>query len=128
MKKTFLALAAACLLANVASAADFTTSMKDMDGKPITVCPQDKPDCGKELTLGEVAIGALNTSFADERDITGEEKFKRGELALRIHKDQHLGLTAEETATVKKLVGKLYTPLVVYQADKLLDPAAAAKK
>jgi hypothetical protein len=103
---------------------DFAALLTDLDGQPIPDCVGN--DCANKpaLTLGVIAIRCLTANFPDEeKSISGEEKFKRGELALRIHKDGKTSLTAEDVALLKKLVGKAYGPLIVVKTWALLDPA-----
>jgi hypothetical protein len=103
---------------------NFAAVITDIDGTPIPDCVGN--DCANKpaLTLAAIAIRCLTANFPDEeKSISGEEKFKRGELALRIHKDGKTSLTAEDVALLKRLVGKAYGPLIVVKTWALLDPA-----
>jgi hypothetical protein len=103
---------------------DFSALVTDMDGTPIPDCVGN--DCTNKppLTLRTLAIRVLTANFPDEeKTLSGEDKFKRGELALRIHKSEKANLTAEDVSLVKRLVGKAYGPLVVLKAWSLLDPS-----
>jgi len=76
-------------------------------------------------TLKSVAVEALQLSFADEQQISGEEKAKRWVLATRIYANpENIDLKTEEISIIKKLIGKAYGPLIVGQAWKILDPAS----
>lgn len=99
---------------------DFATVLSDLDGKPLPAGDADHP--ALQLTLGFAATRALCIAYPDEQSVAPEEKLKRGRLALRIEADPHAKLTAEEVATVKKLIAKAYGPLVVARAWPLLDP------
>jgi hypothetical protein len=92
---------------------DFDAVLTDQKGEPIQ----------GDATLAILCANALFATFPDERDLSGEEKFKRGMLALRIQGGGKLLLTAEEIAKVKKLVAKAFGPLIVVQAWQMLDPA-----
>jgi hypothetical protein len=106
---------------------DFSAVITDQDGMPVIDCAGSPKDCeGKPpLTLGKVAMRALTASFEDERALTGEEKLKRGDLALRAYKSERsMQMTAEEVALVKRLIAKGYGPLIVVRTWPLLDPAS----
>lgn len=86
---------------------------------------KNKPD----LTLGEAIYAALMINYPDEKDVTGEEKFKRGDLAQRIRTNNDYQLNpGEELALVKKLVGKLYGTSLVYAIYPLIDANYLKKK
>jgi hypothetical protein len=132
MKLAFFLLIA---LAAPASAADFSAKILDISGQPFVddiKCPADsagKRNCGDEATLGMVATRALLASLPDEQSLSGEDKFKRFTLAMRIKDGGEVPISAEDIALLKKLIGKVYSPLVVGRAFPLLDPGerAAAK-
>jgi hypothetical protein len=106
-----------------AVAADFTALITDIDGAAIEDGTADK----KPFTLGDAAVKALVTPYPDEPNLAAEEKFKRAELAFRIRNKPDLVMSAEETAMVKKLIGKAYAPIVVFRAWPMLDPTTAPK-
>lgn len=116
-------------LAVPASAADFSAKILDMNNRPViddAACPADaagKRPCTTEVTLADVSVRALMAVAQDEQNLAGEEKFKRFTLALKIKDGGKIDLSAEDTAMLKKLIGKLYAPLVVGRAFPLLDPA-----
>ena len=81
-----------------------------------------KGEEGVPITLRLVSMNALCLAFEDERNLGGEEKLKRWELALRIkNSSESVQVTAEELALIKKVVAKAYAPLVSGQAWKLLE-------
>ena len=106
---------------------DVTKVLEDLNGKPIMVGQQECPTCGQPageispLTLRLVAIKALTASYEDERSLGGEEKVKRFHLALRLHDDDEPDLKPEDVVLAKKLIGKLFGPLVVGQSWIILD-------
>lgn len=93
---------------------NFDQVLKELDGKSIVDNNQ------KELTLKSVACNALSFSFNDEQ-ISGEDKAKRGLLAMRLYANPDIDLTIEEVALIKKLIGKAYGPIVVAQAWGMLE-------
>lgn len=117
-------LAAAMLAAAApAGAADFTLPIKNIDGKIMQ--KEDK----SALTVQEVATTALLSAYQDEPNLSGVEKNARFWLARKIQttpKDPPL--TVEEIKTVKALVAKAYSPLIVGQVWSLLDPATVPPK
>lgn len=102
---------------------DFSAVMTDLDGAPIPDC--NAADCeGKPpLTLAKIASRVLTTTFSDERDLPGEEKLKRGELATRVYKGGVVALKVEDASLLKKLIAKGYGPLIVLRTWTLLDPS-----
>ena len=92
----------------------FDETMKDLDGKAII-------GDGRDLTLKQIACNALSLIFNDEQNLSGEEKAKRGLLAMRIYANTEIDLTVEEVALIKKLIGKAYGPLIVAQAWEILE-------
>lgn len=82
---------------------------------------------GKPLTTGSVSVNALMGQYPDEQGLTGDEKFKRYQLAARIADGDVLEVSAEEVALLKRLIGKGYLPMVVGPAYLALEsePEAA---
>jgi hypothetical protein len=76
----------------------------------------------KKITLRLIACNALQATFDDERNLSGEEKIKRFNLALKITKTDFPDLSAEEIAEIKKLIAKGYPPLIVGRCYEILDP------
>jgi hypothetical protein len=123
MKRTILIGAIFALMSSSAFAIDFTAEIKQIDGSTF----KDEKGADIHTTLGKVCEQALLATYSDERDqsgkelITPEEKFKRWQLASKVH-GKDVNLAAEDLAMIKKLIGKGYPPLVVGQAWTLLDP------
>lgn len=121
-------LVALFLLATSAQAADFSAKILDLNNKPViddTVCPADssgKRPCTTEVTLGDISVRSLMAIVQDEQNLAGEEKFKRFVLAMKIKDGGEIAVSAEDVALLKKLIGKIYSPLVVGRAFPLLDP------
>lgn len=74
----------------------------------------------KELTLGRVCANALTSNFPDEQNLEGAEKMHRMQIALKVLKPK-FRLTPTEKETIKKLVGKMYGPVVVGPVWALLE-------
>lgn len=102
---------------------DFEAKLLDMDGKPMKE-RQAGPD-GKvveiEATLGRVAANALLAMGDEDKGLTGEQKAKRYELAMKVIKGSQ-SLKVEEITEIKATIGRHYAPIVVGQAWKMLDP------
>lgn len=93
-----------------------STSLKDLKGKPIQRAPQDG---AVPADLAYVCSVALIAPI----QATGEEKFRRAELAERIHHcDPVMKLTEEEITLLRTAVGEVFAqPEVVRAAWKALD-------
>lgn len=114
-----------CLITTPAFAIDFGKVFIDDDGKPLcSVETKDAAPCpeGKALTLRMATRNALRASFPDEQSLSGDEKYKREELGQGLVGAGDIKLKAEDIALIKKLIAKLYNPVVIYQAWNILDP------
>lgn len=98
---------------------DFNLVFKTFAGQPIA---QD----GEPITLKRVAVNALMSTFEDEANLSGEEKFKRYKLASRINDAAMVDVSAEEVTLLKRLIGKLYTPIIVGPAFEALEAESTA--
>jgi len=87
------------------------TKEVDNDGEPII----------KEtiITLGKICANALMTP--PKQPDTGEEKVKKGKLAMRIWGLDEAELSIDELKLLKDQIGIAYGPLVVTQAWDLLE-------
>lgn len=96
------------------------------------LCPQCGQPLGerKPFTLRLACTRALSAVYRDEQNVSGDEKFERGVLAMKIYNEDTVELKAEEIAMVKKLVAKMYGPIVILQVHNLLEgkPAFGEKK
>jgi coproporphyrinogen III oxidase len=76
---------------------------------------------GNIFTLKGVCATVLLGQAQNEK-ATGEEKMKRYDLAKKIWASEgECDVKAEDVATLKKLVGESYLPLIVGQAFKMLE-------
>jgi hypothetical protein len=97
----------------------WSTVLEDMDGKPI-VEGRDADGKDRVLTLGRVAINSLSALSQADQQLSGEEKFKLGALANKIHTEPDAEYEVEEIAKVKDKIGKLYAPYLVFKTYSLL--------
>jgi hypothetical protein len=97
---------------------NFDTQFVTFDGKAIL--SGDLP-----LTLKRASVDALMVPFDDEKSISGEEKLRRYQLAVRINAGGDVDLKAEEVSLLKLVIGKAYAPIVVGPAFLALETEAA---
>lgn len=117
-----LAIAASLVVAADKKGIDFTAPIIGLDGKPMMNGDPKEP---VPLTLGEVAITALESTIEEDKQATGADKFKRDELARKVYKQKYVVLTSEEISTIKERIGKSYGAMVVGAAWRMLDAALA---
>lgn len=133
MKKLLAAVVALGLMTVPALAVDLGQTLHDQDKMmaPDGLHKDAGLSCGEVkgypcLTLGAALYHALLGAYPDEQSLSGEEKNKRGRLAIKIdeaaEKKQPIDFSAEDTAKLKMLIGKLYAPIIVVQVYSLLDP------
>lgn len=103
---------------------NFDATFKDLDGEKVVDRKLELDGSVKETeaTLGRVAANALLALADSDKDMSGETKVKRYDLAIRVVRGE-TALKAEDIAIIKAAIGKHYTPLIVGQAWKLLDPS-----
>jgi hypothetical protein len=92
----------------------FNQAIVDLDGKELL-------DNQQIVNLRKVAINALIAPTKESRELSGEEKLRRWELALRV-KDapDPVVLSPEETTLIRKCIASAYATLVSGQAWKML--------
>jgi hypothetical protein len=78
-------------------------------------------DKDQTLTLGAVSIDALLVSVDADRNLSGPDKFKYGELARKVHNEPTAPLSVEEIALIKDRIGKVYPPEVITPAWHLIE-------
>jgi hypothetical protein len=99
---------------------NFTEALTGLDGKPIV---QGDPKKAEPITLGDIAVASLENSLEEDRQMSGDAKFKLDTLARKIYKMKDAILTVEDISTIKQRIGKAYPPVIVGAAWRLLDPA-----
>ena len=87
----------------------------------------------KPFTLRKACVNVLLMTEIDKngrpKELNGEEKVERFELAKNIHKSGPLiDLQSEQISLLKRLIARAYGPLTVGQAWKVLDPHEEAEK
>lgn len=96
---------------------DMKQHLKNLNGMPFDDLPN--------FLLGEAAKEALLSTYNDETEITGEEKFNRYQIAMKVQKglstDEEVDFAIEELALIKKLIGKRYNTVVVGPAFLALE-------
>jgi hypothetical protein len=102
---------------------DFAQELKQLDGQILKAVPGPDNKGGQEaVTLKTVCTNALMATYEDERNLSGEEKLKRFDLASAIYAaTEPLELVSEMVVLIKKLLAKAYGPLIVGQAWKMLE-------
>ena len=103
------------------------TTIKDEKGKPakdFAYVTKEDPTCANcsLLTVGVVIARALNATFPDERDLSGEQKWARSVLADRLKDNKAATLTVKEADLIEKLVGKAFGGETIKQVVPLIDP------
>jgi hypothetical protein len=98
---------------------DFTQTLAGLDSKPISNGAADK----SLLTLGDVAVNALEGVLPGDDRLNGADKFKLDTLARAVFQNKAAVLTVEDIAQLKDRIGKAYGALVVGAAWRALDPA-----
>lgn len=92
----------------------FNRAIVDLDGN-------DLMDNQQVVDLRKVAMNALVAPTKENNELSGEEKLKRWELAMKIKSEPDpVVLTPEETTLIRKCVAKVYATLVSAQAWKML--------
>ena len=96
---------------------DFDAMLKALDGNPI---PFD--DKGQPTTLKDVCVAPLVNELGNDRESsTGDDKFKRWQLAGRIAKGGVVEISADEVKMLKERIGKGYGAVIVGPAWTLLE-------
>ena len=104
-----------------------TQQLTELDGTPMVTGRQVCQVCGSvigesmPMTVRLAATRALTAQYRDEMDLAGEEKVTRFHLALRLTDEDEPDLKAEEIVLIKKLIGKMYGPVVVGRVWGILD-------
>lgn len=93
---------------------NFDSQLVHLDG--VALKTNDVP-----LTLKGASIEALMTLVESDRKASGEVKFKRYELAVKVKGGGEVEVTPEEIVMLKERIGEVYGPAVVGPAYKLLN-------
>ena len=79
------------------------------------------------ITLGSLCVNAMLSNDPKEV-IIGTVKANRWNLAMKIHGQVDVELTAEEVTLIKDLIGKTHSTLVVGRVYDFLEAPTSAKK
>lgn len=104
---------------------NFDTTLLTLDGK---VVKSDVDGKKVSATLKSICVNVLMVSNPREKDLGGEEKLKRYELARKINAGGEIEVSAEDVALLKELVGYLYGPLVVGNVYSLFESLRQEKE
>lgn len=89
--------------------------LKTIDGRNL------KKEDDQDVSIKDVILNSLLANFPDEQGLAGEEKVKRYSLALKVHQNTDPDLSIDDLSLIKKLVGKMYSALVVGQMWEILE-------
>jgi hypothetical protein len=108
---------------------NFTQEIKSLDGTVMMQCVPQAPTCEKPVavTLGDLAVNALQTPMQEDQKLSGEDKFRMYLLAVKIYKAKSASLTAEEIKLVKDRIGKQYSVVAMGTAWQMLSGGGAAR-
>ena len=120
---------------------DWNKLLIDFDGEPIKVNPNDK-DSTKTWTLGLWCRAALSATFQDEKELSGDESYRRGALARKISDNleeskahnftsgvkPNEDFKSDEVELAKKCVGKMRQNAITFQVWEMLDDPLPKKK
>ena len=111
---------------------DVTQAILALDGKPLrtqmegvelcTECTKKLNDTREDFTLRMACTRSLTAMTQATQKLSGEEKFKRGQLAHRIHNEDEPHLSAEEITLLKAAIGEVEIVVVVLGTFPILDP------
>jgi hypothetical protein len=93
---------------------DLEKPIKDLEGNIVTEA--DEPVLAKTLV-----IRALTILGQDDEKASGDERYRRYKLALDITEQKRVNLKSEDIADIKKLVGKMYMPIIVGRVYDILE-------
>lgn len=105
----------------IAQTVDFTAPLVGIDGKTLQQNPSDPKS--PVVTLGDIAVNALETQTMDDQKMTGLDKFKLDQLAHKIYKSKAAEISPDEMTSIKDRIGKIYPQVYVGAAWRLLDPS-----
>jgi len=118
---------------------NFAAPINGYDDQPIKVSNAVEADINKGIeakdaeymTLGSMAIQALNTVLDKDKDLSAEKKVARATLSVLIHRaingteDTVVDVTMEDVVMMKELMNAIYAPLPLMRAFECFDPKVA---
>lgn len=102
---------------------DFNQELKTIEGNTLMRAKQEGGAVVElPATLKWAAVEALLATRGEQSKLSGEEKAKRYDLALKIQESEGaLELGVDDVSLIKKLCDENFAPLIVGQTRKLLD-------
>lgn len=95
---------------------NFNQQILNLDEKPLMNAD------GSPVTMAYAAKEALLAIFPTEKEISGDEKFKRYQLAKKINSSsEECEISIEEAALIKKLVSMAYGANVVGRLYEMME-------
>lgn len=93
-----------------------TQVLKSFSGQ--VMLDKDEQGNAVEATLRMAIVNALLSPVQKE---TGVDKVKKYELAKKVYQNDEVDLESEEITLIKTRIGEVFPPLIVGQADELLE-------
>lgn len=106
---------------------DFSKPILDQKNKEIKEVDNKGKETADVMTLQSISETALLATFADERDLSAEDKVKRYKLFNKIN-SMNWELKAKEVELLKLCLGKMAGPLVVGRAYDIIEPEKEEEK
>lgn len=107
---------------------DLSGNMLDLNKQPVMRTKENGEKTDEPVPVKVIITNALLAAFEDERELSGEDKYKRFKLADRINSAEgEVEISGEELALVKKMVGKGYNVLAVGHIYNLLESLESKK-
>jgi len=101
---------------------NFAADIVDYAEIPIPISEKEN------MTLGFMAVNALNALTEEDKDMSAEDKMHRAVLSLEIFKAYKkkanggiVEVDSDDVTLIKVLLGPIYTPLPLMRAYDMLD-------
>lgn len=100
---------------------------KATDGKQCDD-PGEKPCLTARAAVEHALLMCGGPPFCPKEESNGDEKYRRAKLVDKIEKDpKNVTFSVEMAPVVKRLVGTMYTPIIVKQVWDILEPPEVSK-
>jgi len=109
---------------------DFDRALTTLDGEALKYAVEACSACGRpreerSRTLRNACVDGLMATSPQDQAITGEEKVRRYQLAVRIHEGGVVEVSPEDVVLVRERVALLFGSIVVGQVWPMLESGAA---
>lgn len=106
---------------------NFNSEITDYDNESIPLKKDSEGNTEEVMTLGSMAITALNAMSEKDKNMAADEKINRASLSLQIHDamkkgDGNVDVSHEDVVLIKKLMNDVYNPLPLMRAYDIMDP------